>query len=175
MTALVSGRVTVHSELNTRTEAVPLHLFWRQVLRIFLSFVITLVCGFSGILFYLLSGEIIESPNYAERFCAYLLAWPLIVREHLGGVCLDRSVDLLPLWVVICAPRSQKGRSSPGIRFRADYRPLGNNQVGNTWSPIRSHRSIGTSTNAVPSPGPRFCLRAASRQLLRTVLVHLDS
>jgi hypothetical protein len=64
----------------------PLILFGRQLFKILLSLVITLICGFSGILFYLLSGEVKSPSYYAERFVAYLLAWPLIVREHLGGV-----------------------------------------------------------------------------------------
>jgi hypothetical protein len=60
-------------------------LLRRQILRILFSFVLTFVCGFGGIVFYLLSDN--RTPlSSAERSCAYLLAWPLIVREHLGGV-----------------------------------------------------------------------------------------
>ncbi len=60
-------------------------LLWRRIIEIFLSFVVTFICGFGGIAFYLLSCN--HTPlNSAERLCAYLLAWPLIVLEHLGGV-----------------------------------------------------------------------------------------
>ena len=60
-------------------------LLWRQAKRILLSFMLTFVCGFGGIVLYLLSDN--HTPlNPEERFFAYLLAWPLIVREHLGGV-----------------------------------------------------------------------------------------
>ncbi len=60
-------------------------LLWRQIKRILFSFVLTFVCGFGAIILYLLSYNYTPlSP--AERFLAYLLAWPLIVREHLGGV-----------------------------------------------------------------------------------------
>ena len=60
-------------------------LLWRQIKKILLSFVLTFVCGFAAIILYLLSYN--HTPlSPAERFFAYLLAWPLIVREHLGGV-----------------------------------------------------------------------------------------
>jgi len=72
----------------------------QQILRILLSLVVTFVCGFGGIAFYLLSYN--HTPlSSAERICAYLLAWPLIVRELLGGVD-DFEGRYLPAgkWVV---------------------------------------------------------------------------
>jgi hypothetical protein len=35
--------------------------------------------------------------SHAERFFAYLLAWPLIELEHLGGVA-DLAVPDRPVW-----------------------------------------------------------------------------
>jgi len=60
-------------------------LFWRQVRRILLASAITLICGFCGILLFLLSYN--HTPlSSAECLGAYLLAWPLILIEHMGGV-----------------------------------------------------------------------------------------
>ena len=60
-------------------------LLWPQIKRILISFVLTFVCGFGAILLYLSSYSHTPLAS-AERCFAYLLAWPLIVREHLGGV-----------------------------------------------------------------------------------------
>ena len=60
-------------------------LLWRQIKRTHLVFVLTFVCGFGGIVFYLLSDNR-TSLSSAELLGAYLLAWPLILIEHLGGV-----------------------------------------------------------------------------------------
>lgn len=46
---------------------------------------LTFVCGFGGIAFYLLSDNR-TSLSSAERLFAYLLAWPLILLEHAGRV-----------------------------------------------------------------------------------------
>jgi len=57
----------------------------RQMKKILQSFAIALICGFCGIAFYALSDNH-TSLSSAERLCAYVMAWPLIPLEHLGGV-----------------------------------------------------------------------------------------
>jgi hypothetical protein len=62
-----------------------LQLVWRWTKRILPVFVLTFVCGFGGIVFHLISDN--SSPlSFAELLCGYLLAWPLILIEHWGGV-----------------------------------------------------------------------------------------
>lgn len=62
-----------------------MQLIFRQAKRALVVSVVTLTCGFGGILFYLLADNRTELSS-AERLLAYVLAWPLIQIEHLGGV-----------------------------------------------------------------------------------------
>ena len=62
-----------------------MQLLWRLAKQTFIVSVITLMCGFGGILFYLMSENRTQISS-AERLVAYVLAWPLIQIEHLGGV-----------------------------------------------------------------------------------------